>query len=82
MAAERGRKTSCNDKMAGNTQRASEHLSEISVADENTFLSRRAAEARSAWRIPNAKQEEKVRRQRAAGRARDEGRRDGGNETA
>ena len=43
MAAERGRKTSGHDEMTVNTQRASEHLSEISVADVNTFSSRRAA---------------------------------------
>ena len=44
MAAERGRKTSGHDEMTVNTQRVSEHLSEISVADENTVLSRRAAQ--------------------------------------
>ena len=44
MAAERGRKISDHDEMAGNTQRPSEQLSEISVADVNTFLGRRAAQ--------------------------------------
>ena len=43
MAAERGRKTSGHDEMAENTQRASEQISEISVADENSVPSRRAA---------------------------------------
>ena len=44
MAADRGRKTSGHDEMAENTQRESEQLSEISVADEDTVLSRRAAQ--------------------------------------
>ena len=44
MAAERGPKISGHDELAGNTQRASEQLSDFSVADENAVLSRRAAQ--------------------------------------